>query len=77
MPCTQCDKATAPVAVTGAQIFLCDSKTLAEQALACTVCGLVYCGVCATEFAIALDDMPDVQVHLCPACSGLLSLYEA
>jgi hypothetical protein len=34
----------------------------------------VYCGACATAFAIALDDAPEVQVHLCPACSGLLSL---
>lgn len=53
------------------------SKTLAEQALACTTCGLVYCGACAVGFAIALDEMPEVQVHLCPACSGWLSLYEA
>ena len=49
MPCTQCDKPTVPVAETGACIFLCDLKTLAEQALACTTCGLVYCGACATK----------------------------
>lgn len=77
MLCTQCDKPTAPVARTGACIFLCDRETLAEQALACTACGLVFCGACATEFAMGLDDMPELQVHLCPACSGLLSLYEA
>jgi hypothetical protein len=77
MLCTQCDKATTPIASTGACIFLCDTATLAEQALACTTCGLVYCGACATAFAIALDDMPAVHVHVCPACSGLLSLYEA
>jgi hypothetical protein len=77
MPCTQCDKPTVPVAETGACIFLCDLETLAEQAPACTTCGLVYCGTCATAFAIALDEMPEVQVHVCPACSGWLSLYEA
>ena len=79
MLCTQCDKLTAPVVQigTGPQFFVCDPETLAEQSLACTTCGLVFCGTCATEWAIGLDDTPDLQVHLCPACSGLLSLYEA
>lgn len=79
MLCTQCDKPTAPVVQigTGPQFFVCDPDTLAEQSLACTTCGLVFCGTCATEWAIGLDNTPDLQVHLCPACSGLLSLYEA